>query len=86
MHFTPINRTFTINQIVKEKARALFTKAQMGHRKIETTLIYTQLLNLNDNEWACKTAKTIEEAKALIESGFEYITEVDGVKLFKKRK
>jgi hypothetical protein len=27
-----------------------------------------------------------EEAKVLIESGFEYVTEVDGVKLFRKRK
>jgi len=28
----------------------------------------------------------VEEAKALIESGFEYVTEMDGVKLFRKRK
>jgi len=30
--------------------------------------------------------ENLEEAKALIESGFEYVTEVDGVKLFRKRK
>jgi hypothetical protein len=28
----------------------------------------------------------VEEAKALIESGFEYVTEVNGAKLFRKRK
>jgi len=28
----------------------------------------------------------VEEAKALIESGFEYVTEVNGVRLFRKRK
>jgi hypothetical protein len=32
------------------------------------------------------TAKTIDEAKKLIEEGFEYVTEIDGVKLFRKRK
>jgi hypothetical protein len=29
---------------------------------------------------------TIEDAQKLVESGFEYVTEIDGVKLFRKRK
>jgi integrase len=64
----------------------LLVKQQMGHKKIETTLIYTQLLNLNEDEWTCKTANNIKDATALIEAGFEYITEIDGNKLFRKRK
>ena len=64
----------------------LFVKQQMGHKKIETTLIYTQLLNLNDDEWTCKTANTITQATQLIENGFEYIAEKDGIMLFRKRK
>jgi integrase len=64
----------------------LFTKQQMGHSQIKTTLIYTQLLNLDDDEWTCKTANTIEQATQLVEAGFEYITEIDGTKLFRKRK
>lgn len=64
----------------------LLVKNQMGHKKIETTLIYTQLLNLNDDEWTCKTAKDLNEASQLIEAGFEYVTEIDGTKLFRKRK
>jgi integrase len=64
----------------------LFVKQQMGHKKIETTLIYTQLLNLNDDEWTCKTATNVNEATQLVEAGFEYITEMDGTKLFRKRK
>jgi hypothetical protein len=31
-------------------------------------------------------AENVEEAKALIESGYEYVTEVNGVKPFKNRK
>jgi len=64
----------------------LFTKQQMGHKKIETTLLYTQLINFKDEEWTCRTARTIQEASLLIESGFEYVTEVNGIKLFRKRK
>jgi hypothetical protein len=33
-----------------------------------------------------KTAQTVEEACKLIEVGFEYVTDVDNVKLFRKRK
>jgi integrase len=64
----------------------LLVKQEMGHKKIETTLIYTQLLNLNDDEWTCKTASNVNEATSLIEAGFEYVTEMDGLKIFKKRK
>jgi len=65
----------------------LFVKQQMGHRKIETTLIYTQLLNINEEEeYTCKVAQNVEQATELIENGFEYVTEIDGLKLFRKRK
>jgi len=64
----------------------LLVKQQLGHKRIETTMIYTQLLNLDEAEWTCRTAKDINEASKLIEAGFEYITEMEGLKLFKKRK
>ena len=64
----------------------LYVKQQMGHKNVETTLIYTQLLNIHDQEWTCKTATNVKEATQLIENGFEYITEIDELKLFRKRK
>jgi integrase len=65
----------------------LFVKQQMGHKKIETTLVYTQLLQFEkDDNYTCKVAQNVEEATELIENGFEYITEMDGLKLFRKRK
>lgn len=39
-----------------------------------------------DDQFICKVASTVEEAKTLVERGFEYITEVIGVKLFRKRR
>jgi len=65
----------------------LFVKQQMGHKKIDTTLIYTQLLQFEkDDNYTCKVAQNVEQATDLIENGFEYVTEMDGLKLFKKRK
>jgi len=65
----------------------LYVKQQMGHKKVETTLKYVQLLNITEeDEYTCKTATNVEEATDLIENGFEYITEMDGLKIFRKRK
>ena len=64
----------------------LLVKQQLGHKKIETTLIYTQLLNLNDDEWTCKATNSKEEAIELIENGFQFVNDIDGYKLYRKRK
>jgi len=50
-------------------------------------MIYTELVALaTDEEFICKVAESLEEAQTLIEGGFEYVTEFNGVKLFRKRK
>ena len=64
----------------------LYVKQQLGHKKLETTLIYTQLVNFGEEEYICKAAKTVDEVRQLIENAFEYMTEMDNIKLFKKRK
>ena len=59
----------------------------MGHKKLERVMTYVQLLGSQEEcEWTCKTARTVDECKALIESGFEYVSDCDGYKLFRKRK
>jgi integrase len=64
----------------------LFVKQQLGHRKIETTMIYTQLVNFSEDEYHSAVARTVEEARRLIEEGYEYVCDIDNVKLFRKRK
>ncbi len=65
----------------------LHVKALLGHKDLRTTLRYTQLLEaLNNDEYHAKAAKNMTEAMQLIENGFEYVTEMDGIKLFRKRK
>ena len=44
------------------------------------------LVDFKDEEYISKVAKTVKEACQLIEAGFEYVTEIDGAKLFRKRK
>ncbi len=58
----------------------------MGHTKLETTQRYMHLMNFNDDEWTCVGATTAKDATKLIESGFQYVTTIEGIQLFKKRK
>jgi integrase len=58
----------------------------LGHRSIKNTLRYTHLVTFEGDEFICKVAKNAQEAKELVESGFDYVTEIDDVQLFRKRK
>jgi len=59
----------------------------LGHKNIKNTLIYTQLLGFQNDEYVSKVAKTAEEAKQLVENGFDYVcTTPETYMLFKKRK
>jgi integrase len=58
----------------------------LGHRSIQNTLIYTHLVDFKSDEWTCKVASSLDEAVSYIESGFEYMTEYEGKKIFRKRK
>lgn len=65
----------------------LYVQKLLGHRNIKTTLRYTQLLALPQNEeYICKVAKTVEEATTLIEAGFQHVTNINDVQLFRKLK
>jgi len=64
----------------------LRVKELLGHRSLNNTLIYTQLIDCESDDYHSATAKTPEEAKQLVETGFEYVCDVEDVKLFRKRK
>lgn len=58
----------------------------MGHKNIRNTLVYTHLVNWESDEFISKVAKTVKEAQELVESGFDYVCDVEGYKVFRKRK
>jgi len=65
----------------------LYVQKLLGHKRLENTLLYTQLVNLPQNEeYVCKAAKNVKEAQKLIEAGFEFVTKINGVSLFRKLK
>lgn len=64
----------------------LHVQERLGHRIITSTLIYTHLVNFEGDEYTIRVAKTLKEDEELLKSGFEYVTERDGVKIYRKRK
>lgn len=58
----------------------------LGHKSIQNTLLYTQLVNFENDEFYSANAKTVEETQKLIEAGFEYVCNFEEIKLFRKRK
>jgi len=58
----------------------------MGHKKLQTTQRYMHLLTYADEEYTVAGATTANEATKLIEAGFQYVTTIEGIQLFRKRK
>jgi hypothetical protein len=58
----------------------------LGHRNIQNTLLYTQLINFESDEYHSATATTVQDAQKLVEAGFEYVCNFNEVKVFRKRK
>jgi integrase len=57
----------------------LYVKQLLGHKSIENTLRYTQLVNFETDEYTSRVAKTIKEACALFEAGFGHVCKMDEV-------
>ena len=64
----------------------LLVKETLGHRSISSIMKYTHLMPFKNDEYVSKAAKTLKEAQELVEAGFDYVTDVDSMKLFRKRK
>jgi len=58
-----------------------------SHKRIQNTLVYTQLAKFENNNFVSKVAGNAEEACQLIEAGFEYVcTTPQDIMAFRKRK
>jgi hypothetical protein len=66
----------------------LYVRQQLGHKCIENTMVYTQLLNFESDEWHTAHAKTLEEEDKLIQCGFEFVRydEREQLAIYRKRK
>jgi hypothetical protein len=69
-----------------QRAKDIHIIKMLGHKSIETTLIYMQLITFENDDYHPATAKTTTEARALIETGFECVCTHNNIMLFRKRK
>jgi integrase len=82
-------RHFFATMLLRKCNNIVIVKEKLGHNNIKNTMIYAQVVDLLDeNNFACEIAINVEQAKRLIENGYEYVTGEydDGGKLFRKRK
>jgi hypothetical protein len=66
----------------------LHVKQILGHRNINSTLLYTQLVNFKETDYHVRVADNVKEACELLKAGFQYVTGQysDGGKIFRKPK
>jgi len=79
-------RHFAATMIYHKTRDILYTQKMLGHRNLKSTLRYVQLIAFKDDDYTSAVARTVEEVRQLIEAGFEYVTEMEGAKVFRKRK
>jgi integrase len=81
-------RHYYATKLYYETRDILLVKEMLGHKNINNTIVYTHLVRIDDDEdkYYSATAKTVEKARKLVEQGFEYVCEIEGVKIFRKRK
>ena len=69
----------------------LHVKKVLGHKSIQNTMKHIDLEHAifnsrNDEQFTVRVAEITDEACELVESGFEYVTEVNHKQIFLKRK
>ena len=79
-------RHFAATMTYHKTRDILYTQKMLGHRNLRSTLRYVQLIGFEEDDYTSAVARTLKETRQLIEAGFEYVTEMDGAKVFRKRK
>ncbi len=79
-------RHFNATMLYHKTKDILYIMQMLRHKNIRNTLIYTQLTNLNDDDYVAKTNQTTQEISKLVEAGFEYLTDINNITIFRKRK
>ena len=86
IHFHSFRHWFATMEYYKSKD-ILRVKQKLGHKSINSTMIYTHLVEFEAEEYISRIATTRKEKLALIEAGFEYVScDPDGTQYFRKRK
>ena len=83
-------RTWKATMLYHETKDPWYVMEFLGHRSLQHTRKYVMLeaalFHSENDDFICKVATNVEMAKELIEVGFEYVNEVNGSHLYRKRK
>lgn len=83
-------RHWKATTLYHETKDPLYVKEFLGHRKLDTTLLYIQLektlFKSDSDEFNVKIAESKDQIVELLAVGFEYVCEKDGLSFFRKRK
>jgi integrase len=83
-------RHWKATQLYHQTKDILYVMKYLGHREVKNTLIYIDLETISfphgGDDFHAKIARTEQEAIKLIEAGFEFVCDMSGAKLFRKRK
>jgi len=90
IHFHTI-RHWKATMLYHKTKDALYVKEFLGHKRLDSTLKYINIERAlfykgKPEEFHVRIAKGPEEIKSLLEVGFEYVCEKDGLLFFRKRK
>ena len=64
----------------------LTVKKLLGHKRIENSMKYVGMITFKDDQFEVTNATTVEEAKQVLNAGFDYVTEKNGIMLFRRPK
>ena len=64
----------------------LHVKEILGHKSLNNTMLYTQLISFKDDEFTAKVAHSEQEVCKLLEAGFEYVCDYGDNKIMRRRK
>ena len=56
---------------------------RLQNPRLKSTLVYPHLVNFEGDEYHTATSKSLKEDEELLKAGFEYVTEREGVKIYK---
>ena len=61
----------------------------LGHKNIKNTLVYVRLaeeLFHTTSDYITETTKSVKQTRKILEAGFEYVLEMDSLRIFRKSK
>jgi integrase len=81
-------RHYFASKLYQQTKSIVEVQRALGHRRIQQTLTYIHTIvdGFEDEDFITATAKTAKEACELLENGFDFIQDFDGIKIYRKRK